>query len=110
MKTGVNKNTRWPFDLAAILRGQRYPPGYIQRIQAVNSGGGDYLHDQERNELQRFIGESQWAYEPMLDELTCQVGRELGEADGVIVFDPSGFEKDGKKPVGVQRLDCAAVA
>lgn len=82
---------------------QEYVQGLLSDAKRKNVETIAYLHDQERNELQRFIGESQWAYKPMLDELTCQVGRELGEADGVIVFDPSGFEKDGKKSVGVQR-------
>ena len=32
---------------------------------------------------------------PMLATLAVQVGQELGEADGVIVFDPSAFPKKG---------------
>jgi len=82
---------------------REYVQGLLSDAQRKNVETIAYLHDHERNELQRFIGESPWAYAPLLDELTCQVGRELGEADGVIVFDPSGFEKDGKKSVGVQR-------
>jgi SRSO17 transposase len=39
----------------------------------------------------------------MLEELTRQVGAELGENDGVIVIDPSGFEKEGRESVGVAR-------
>jgi SRSO17 transposase len=39
----------------------------------------------------------------LLEELACQVGSELGEDDGVIVFDPSGHEKCGNDSVGVQR-------
>jgi SRSO17 transposase len=39
-------------------------------------------------------------------ELARQVGRELGEDDGVIVFDPSAFPKQGKKSVGVARQWC----
>ncbi len=82
---------------------REYVQGLLSDAKRKNVETIAYLHDQERNDLQRFIGESQWAYRPMLDELTCQVSRELGEADGVIVFDPSAFEKDGKKSVGVQR-------
>lgn len=36
-------------------------------------------------------------------ELVRQVGSELGQADAVIVFDPSGFPKKGVKSVGVAR-------
>ena len=39
-------------------------------------------------------------------ELARQVGEELGEDDGVIVFDPSAFPKQGKKSVGVARQWC----
>jgi len=80
-----------------------YVQGLLSDVKGKNVETIAYLHDQERNRLQRFIGETPWAYKPMLDELTRQVGRELGEADGVIVFDPSGYEKDGKHSVGVQR-------
>ena len=38
-----------------------------------------------------------------MDELSRQVGDELGEADGTIVIDPSAFPKCGKKSVGVAR-------
>jgi hypothetical protein len=52
-----------------------------------------YLHDQERQALQKFIGQAPWDHGPLLGELTRQVRVELGEADGVLVFDPSAFKK-----------------
>ena len=42
----------------------------------------------------------------MLTTLAAQVGQELGEADGVIVFDPSAFPKKGTKSAGVGRQWC----
>ena len=42
----------------------------------------------------------------MFGTLAVQVGQELGEADGVIVFDPSAFPKKGTKSVGVARQWC----
>ena len=62
-----------------------------------------YRHDQDRQNLQRFIGGSEWDHRPWRDELAQQAGAELGEADGVIVFDPSGHKKCGEDSVGVQR-------
>src|SRR3954465_9574476 len=42
----------------------------------------------------------------MLGTVAEQAGRELGEPDGVIVFDPSAFPKKGTKSVGVARQWC----
>ena len=65
-----------------------------------------YLHDRERQGLQKFIGQAPWDHKPLIAELARQVGQRLGQADGVLVFDPSAFVKQGKKSVGVQRQWC----
>jgi SRSO17 transposase len=62
-----------------------------------------YRHDQDRRGLQRFIGEAPWSHQPLLEELARQVGEQIGEDDGVIVFDPSAHKKCGHNSVGVQR-------
>ena len=85
---------------------ETYLRGLISRLERKNVESIAYLHDQERKGLQVFIGQSMWEHDPMLRELNQQVGRELGEEDGVIVFDPSAFEKDGRDSVGVQRQWC----
>jgi hypothetical protein len=53
--------------------------------------------------LQKFIGQVLWDDGLMIRELASQIGGELGEADGVLVFDPSGFKMQGKASVGVAR-------
>ena len=55
--------------------------------------------DQGRQALQKFIGQSPWDARPMIGELARQIGAELGEPDGVLVFDPSAFAKRGKSSV-----------
>lgn len=80
--------------------------GLLSDVQRKNAESIAYRHDQERKEMQYFLGESRWNHEPLLVELARQVGCELGRADGVIVFDPSGFAKKGTESVGVQRQWC----
>jgi SRSO17 transposase len=56
--------------------------------------------------LQGFIGWNKWDDEPLRQELRGQVKTHLGQGDGVLVFDPSGFPKSGRESVGVARQWC----
>jgi SRSO17 transposase len=56
--------------------------------------------------LQKFLGQASWDHRPLRTELSRQVGDQLGEPDGVLVLDPSGFPKKGNASVGVQRQWC----
>jgi SRSO17 transposase len=83
-----------------------YLSGLVSDLECKNVESIAYLHDQERHRLQAFVGESEWEHRPLLCELALQVGQELGESDGVIVFDPSGFPKSGAHSAGVARQWC----
>jgi len=83
-----------------------YVAGLLSNLRRKNVESIAYHHDQERQALQKFIGQAPWDYRPLLSELARQVGVELGEADGVLVFDPSAFPKYGSASVGVQRQWC----
>jgi SRSO17 transposase len=61
---------------------------------------------QSRLPLQGFIGWDEWDDAPLRDELRGQVKTHLGQGDGVLVFDPSGFPKSGRQSVGVARQWC----
>ena len=98
---------------AELLRSTRQRTNTGHYVQGLLSdlGGKDvesiaYLHDRERQGLQKFIGQADWDHRPLVAELARQVGAELGEADGVLVFDPSAFPKKGTESVGVQRQWC----
>ena len=80
--------------------------GLVSDVDRKNTESIAYRHDQERKELQHFIGQSNWDHQPLIVELAGQVGRELGCSDAVLVFDPSGFPKKGTESVGVQRQWC----
>jgi SRSO17 transposase len=83
--------------------GQVYLAGLLSDLERKNVESIAYRYDLDRGNLQRFIGWAPWDHQPLLRELARQVGSEVGEDDGVIVFDPSGHEKCGRDSVGVQR-------
>jgi SRSO17 transposase len=83
-----------------------YVEGLLSDLRSKDAESIAYLHDRERQGLQKFIGQADWDHRPLISELARQVGQGLGQPDGVIVFDPSAFVKQGKKSVGVQRQWC----
>jgi len=82
---------------------QIYISGLLSDLERKNVESIAYRYDQDRRALQRFIGFARWDHQPLLEELARQIGAELGEDDGVIVFDPSAHKKCGNGSVGVQR-------
>ena len=80
--------------------------GLLSDVKHKNVESIAYRFGQHRMPLQWFVGKSDWDHEPLRDELVRQVGQQLGEEDGVIVFDPSGFPKSGRDSVGVARQWC----
>jgi SRSO17 transposase len=87
-------------------RAAEFIAGLMSDVERKNAESIAYRHDQERKEMQYFVGLSQWDHRPLLFELARQVGRELGRPNGVIVFDPSSFPKKGTESVGVKRQWC----
>jgi SRSO17 transposase len=83
-----------------------YVSGLLSNLRHKTSETIAYLHGQERLGLQRFLGWADWDDAELRLELARQIGRELGEPDGVLVFDPSGFAKSGRESVGVARQWC----
>ena len=80
--------------------------GLLSDLDHRNIESIAYRFGQERLPLQHFIGTSKWDDAVLRQELARQIGRELGEPDGVLVFDPSSFPKSGDKSVGVARQWC----
>jgi len=59
--------------------------------------------------LQRFISDVGWDEEQMRWNYHQLVADELGEPDGVLMFDETGFVKKGKDSVGVARQYCGTL-
>lgn len=54
--------------------------------------------------MQQFLTDSTWPWEPVIGELQAMAQETLGEPDGVLVCDDTGFPKKGTESVGVARM------
>jgi len=59
--------------------------------------------------LQRFLSESPWEHEPLIDALQVFVGERLNTSDGVFILDETGVAKQGQRSVGVARQYCGTL-
>jgi SRSO17 transposase len=59
--------------------------------------------------LQRFISDVRWDEEQMLWNYHQMVAEELGDPDGILMFDETGFVKKGKDSAGVARQYCGTL-
>src|SRR5437660_8726773 len=59
--------------------------------------------------MQRFLSEASWDEEQMRWNYHQLVADELGEPEGVLMFDETGFVKKGQESVGVARQYCGSL-
>jgi SRSO17 transposase len=83
-----------------------YVCGLLSDVKRKNIESIAYRFGQSRLPLQEFIGWAEWDDTALREELRSQVKTHLGQGDGVLVFDPSGFAKSGRQSVGVARQWC----
>jgi SRSO17 transposase len=57
-------------------------------------------------DLQRFMSQSAWDTRGPMTQLQARVAEWLGERDGIVIVDGSGFPKQGKHSVGVAYQYC----
>ena len=91
---------------ALTQHAQTYVSGLLSDVERKNVESIAYHVGQNRLGLQGFIGWADWADAPLRQTLRDQVGQQLGQGDGVLVFDPSAFPKSGRESVGVARQWC----
>src|SRR3989454_4277122 len=84
-----------------------YLAGLLSHLNRKNAETIAAFVDVERLVIQEFIGTAPWDHRPLITVLVGQVVEQLGEPDGVIVFDPSSFPKRGTHAVGVKRQWCS---
>jgi SRSO17 transposase len=59
--------------------------------------------------MQRLVSDALWDETAMLERYHRLVHDEMGEPDGVLIVDETGFAKKGQDSVGVARQDCGAL-
>jgi SRSO17 transposase len=83
-----------------------YMKGLMSDAERKNVESIAYYHGNDRQPLQKFIGQLEWDDEIILNKLAHRVVREIGTPNGVLVLDPTSFPKKGTQSVGVQRQWC----
>ena len=91
---------------AADQHAKTYVCGLLSNVERKNIASIAYRFGQSRLPLQGFMGWDAWDDAPLREELRGQIRRHLGQGDGVLVFDPSGFPTSGRESVGVARQWC----
>ena len=59
--------------------------------------------------MQHFLSDIVWEEERIVSRYHGMVSEDLGDAEGVLIFDESDFVKKGKESVGVSRQYCGNV-
>ncbi len=89
----------------AQTRSEQYLRGLlVQQTDRRNAENvAESVTDASPRSLQRFLSESPWDSEAVIERLQAYLGQRLNTSDGVFVFDETGFPKQGRKSVGVAR-------
>ena len=87
-------------------KSREYMKGLLSDTERKNIESIAYFHGDDRQKLQKFIGQSDWDDEAILNKLAAQIANEIGEEDGILILDPTSFPKKGRESVGVQRQWC----
>ena len=80
--------------------------GLLSNVERKNIASIADRFGQSRLPLQGFIGCDAWDDAPLREELQGHIRRHVGQGDGVVVCDPSGFPTSGRESVGVARQWC----
>jgi hypothetical protein len=75
-----------------------YLAGLLSDVARKNAESIADRYALDRQVIQRFLGAVDWDHDALVGEPTRQVSRTIGRPDGVLVFDPSAFAKQGNKP------------
>jgi SRSO17 transposase len=85
-------------------RVRRYLAGLLERVERKNGWQlAEHLGEAGPQGVQRLLNAARWDVDAVRDDLRAYVIEQLGDPDGVLIIDETGFLKKGTKSVGVQR-------
>ena len=88
----------------ARARARRYLDGLLGPIERKNGWQmAEYLDETGPQGVQRLLNAADWDAEAVRDDLRAYVIEYLGDPDGVLIADETGFLKKGTKSAGVAR-------
>lgn len=83
---------------------RQYLAGLLAPIERKNGWTiAEHAGEKEPKAMQRFLNLTSWDADALRDMNRDYAIESLGDPDGVLVADPTGFAKKGKKSAGVQR-------
>ena len=83
---------------------QKYLRGLLGNAERKNGWQmAEYIGDLTPYSIQQFLYRGRFKADGLRDELRNYVSENLGEEDGVLVIDETGFLKQGKHSCGVKR-------
>ncbi len=88
----------------ARTRVRRYLDALLAPVERKNGWQlAEHLGEAGPQGVQRLLNAADWDVAAVRDDLIAFVAEHLGDADGVLIVDETGFLKKGTKSVGVQR-------
>ncbi len=88
----------------ARTRVRRYLDGLLAPLERKNGWQlAEHLGEAGPQGVQRLLNAAAWDADAVRDDLSAFVVEHLGDAEGVLIMDETGFLKKGTKSVGVQR-------
>jgi SRSO17 transposase len=67
------------------------------------------VKDGDVRSMQRFVSGVEWGEEEMLEKYRSLLEEDMGDPEGALIFDESGFPKKGAESVGVARQYCGTL-
>ena len=83
---------------------RQYLEGLLAPIERKNGWTiAEFVGEKEPKAMQRFLNLTAWDADDLRDLNLDYVIENLGDPDGILIADPTGFAKKGRKSAGVQR-------